>query len=875
MRPLRLEMSAFGPYADHTEIDFTPFHGGIFLLTGDTGAGKTCIFDAISFALYGEGSGGKERRSGRSFRSDYAAQDTHTYVKFTFSEGERIYTVTRSPEYERPKKRGAGTTLSLAAVSLECEDEDTVFTRIDDVDRRVREIVGLDRRQFSRTVMIAQGDFLRILNAGSDERKTMFQNLFHTEVYAAAEERLRERTRVARLAREEAVKEAESAAARAVCAADFEKNLTFERARANAGAAPALFAAMLAEYDGILAEELEALGTEVACVEQKNELSALALQEGRDRNARIDEHGKLRSAELLSATRVREREQEAESIRAAHRALRLRPTREAVSMREQEAKHAKEVQRTAALEKEQAELALKTAAVRRDKAQSVAAGIPEGEERMHALERAVTAAEELATAREKKKNVQKELLEATEEMKRTEQSHATLRDRFWLGQAGILASQLQSGAPCPVCGSPEHPSPAVLYGDTPDKASVELAEKRMKQAGERYRTATLSVQAVTAAERAAIEVLRSCLVDTDIPKEALQEQLAAQKEALAAWRREAQAAAQAFEQASRAQSAADAAFLAAEQKMLQAQKAALLAREEFEERLLAAEFANESAYLKALCTEVQLERRERVLREENEKAEQLRGRLLQLEQGLADKARVDILALQEQKNTLETQLEALRAQIRKIELMRYGNEEARRILEKNDTARRKADAEWAVLDELSRVVGGQGRGGRAKLSLESYVQRYYFKEVVCAANRRLHVLTDGNFVLRCRELPKDLVRQSGLDLEVLDRSTGVWRDVNTLSGGESFMASLALAVGLSDVVQNQSGHVRLEMLFIDEGFGSLDEGTLQRAIELLARLSDGKRTIGVISHVAELRERIEKKILVTHTARGSRVTTEC
>ena len=179
-----------------------------------------------------------------------------------------------------------------------------------------------------------------------------------------------------------------------------------------------------------------------------------------------------------------------------------------------------------------------------------------------------------------------------------------------------------------------------------------------------------------------------------------------------------------------------------------------------------------------------------------------------------------------------------------------------------------------MLEDLTRTASGTGTGGRAKLSLESYVQRYYFKEVVAAANRRLQVLSDGNFLLRCRDLPRDLMRQSGLDLEVLDRGAGKWRDVNTLSGGESFLASLSLAVGLSDVVQNRRGHVRLEMLFIDEGFGSLDDTALQRAVGLLSRLSDGNRTIGVISHVQLLRECIQKKIVVTHGARGSELHTE-
>jgi exonuclease SbcC len=246
MKPIRLELSAFGPYAGVTEVDFTPFHGSIFLLTGDTGAGKTTVFDAISFALYGEGSGGNERRSGKSFRSDYAAPETQTYVKFTFSEGNKIYTVTRNPEYERPKKRGEGTAKELAGALLECEGK--IYTRISEVDERIKEIVGLDRRQFASTVMIAQGDFLRILNAPSDERKKMFQKLFHTELYAAVEGDLRERTKAARIAYEDIGKQIALVAAQSACLADFDRKLTFDRAKESAAENLQSFLPVLEEY---------------------------------------------------------------------------------------------------------------------------------------------------------------------------------------------------------------------------------------------------------------------------------------------------------------------------------------------------------------------------------------------------------------------------------------------------------------------------------------------------------------------------------------------------------------------------------------------------------------------------------------------------
>ena len=187
--------------------------------------------------------------------------------------------------------------------------------------------------------------------------------------------------------------------------------------------------------------------------------------------------------------------------------------------------------------------------------------------------------------------------------------------------------------------------------------------------------------------------------------------------------------------------------------------------------------------------------------------------------------------------------------------------------------RAAAQHRWAVVNEVYATVSGQ-MSRRTKLSFETYVQQYYFKQVIAAANKRLTVLTDGMFVLRCKEEAKNMRSQSGLDLDVLDRSTGLWRDVSTLSGGESFMASLALALGLSDVVQSRSGGVRLDAMFIDEGFGSLDENALRQAMELLTRLAGGARLVGVISHMPELKERIERKVIVTKTVSGSKLRVE-
>lgn len=874
MKPIRLEFSAFGPYAGVTEVDFTPFHGSIFLLTGDTGAGKTTVFDAISFALYGEGSGGAERRSGRSFRSDYAAPDVPTYVKFTFSEGDKTYTVTRNPEYERPKKRGTGMATEPAAVSLVCEGEDKVYTGIEDVAARVRDIVGLDRKQFSRTVMIAQGDFLRILNASSEERKKMFQNLFHTELYAAAESALRERAKEAKSAHEALGKEITLTAGRAECLSDFDRKLTFARARECAGENPQAFLAVLEEYDGILRQGVSALALEEDNLEKKKEALMLALQEGKARNEQLAERERLHTDALLSDKSAAARERESDALRAAHRALRLRPAKEMRESRQKESARAAQAYAQAKGVWDAASETLKIAQKKQARAARAAETIPQKETELRRAEEGKKALAAWDEAREAQAKACERLAQTTRELADTERAHIDVKERFWLGQAGLLASELRAGEPCPVCGSTAHPVPCALAANTPSKEELERAERRAKEAGERHRIASAAHEAAAVRVSAAQTLLRELQIEetadaTQLAKKAqeLDEWIAAQREAL-------ETASKNVTAAAREEASAASALAAAKKRAEECAENAAKAERDFAERLAAAEFESEAALDAAYCPEDELERREAALRHAEETLDRLRGRLSQLDAGLAGKQAADLAALEAQRELNAAQLTQVREHLRVAQQIAENNKKTVAQLAQLAAQKEKNAAKWAVLEDLSRTVSGAGAGGRAKLSLESYVQRYYFKEVVAAANRRLQVMTDGNFLLRCRAIPRDLMRQSGLDLEVLDRSTGGWRDVNTLSGGESFLASLSLALGLSDVVQNRSSHVRLEMLFIDEGFGSLDSTTLQRAMDLLAKLSDGKRTIGVISHVEQLRECIDKKILVTHGARGSRLRTE-
>lgn len=874
MKPIRLEFSAFGPYAGLTEVDFTPFHGSIFLLTGDTGAGKTTVFDAISFALYGEGSGGAERRSGKSFRSDYAAADTPTYVKFTFSEGDKIYTVTRNPEYERRRKRGTGMTTELAAASLSCEGEEKVYVGIEEVARRVHDVVGLDRRQFASTVMIAQGDFLRILNAPSEERKKMFQKLFHTELYAAVENDLRERAKQAKDAREEIVKETVLVAAHAECLEDFDRKLTFERAKESVGEHPQGFVEILKEYNGLLRACVASLVGEEGVLEKKREALALSLREGEERNAQLAERDRLHADALFSEENALAREREHAALRAAHRALRLRPARDARTSRQKEKESADQALRTAQEAWETAKKQLQDALGARECAERDAGEIPSMQAEWQRVKEGKEALADLLEAKKSLEKANARLAQTTRELAEAEWAYIDVKERFWLGQAGLLACELRVGEPCPVCGSTSHPAPSTRGENTPSKEMLDRAEQHAKSAGEVHRIASASFEAAGVCVRAAELTLQELQLADTCDAAALAQRESELSALIAARQKAREEAAETAASAAREEASAAAALAAARKRAEESARQAAKSAEEFAAHLTAAEFESEAAFEAALCAEDELERRETALRRTEETLERLRGRLSQLDAGLAGKARADLALVQAQRELNDSQLATVRERLRATQGILKNNEQALARLVILVRSKEQNAAKWAVLDDLARTVSGTGTGGRAKLSLESYVQRYYFGEVVAAANRRLQVMTDGNFLLRCRALPRDLVRQSGLDLEVLDHSTGGWRDVNTLSGGESFLASLSLALGLSDVVQNRSGNVRLEMLFIDEGFGSLDSTTLERAMGLLAQLSDGKRTVGVISHVDQLRECIEKKIVVSHGARGSELRTE-
>lgn len=873
MKPILLEMSAFGPFAAQTRIDFEALSGELFLLTGETGAGKTSIFDAISFALYGEASGGRERRSGKSFRSDFATADTKTFVRFIFTQGGKRFEITRAPEFERPKLRGAGTTVSPAAATLIEEGCPRVLTRMEEVDARICEIVGLDRQQFSRTVMIAQGDFLRILNAGSAERRQMFGHLFHTELYARAEEALKERVNACQSARTSLAERAKMVAAAAQMPENDARYDTFLRLREGAAANPGEFLALLRLYLNELDEVILHKARAVDAVREALSRADLEHSEGERLNSKIAELLALRVAPELSLEAADARERERAALALATRALRvlsaykvLENAERLVNEAEKQADADGVALRVAEAANEAAEGALAESTLRAEELAPLDAAVARLDAAMAAVDGAEKAMARLTLA-------EGNLAASVEAAKEAELRLADLQAKYILGQAGLLAKGLSDGTPCPVCGALHHPSPAELPESTPDKKSVDAAIRARTQAEQARAIAIGEHTAASEARQAARDALAAQGVSTltrDAKEKLLAERTAKQK-AAALIRERLQESREAAVKAQNELAAARAAAGVTRARVNSAKQDVQKANSDFTARLSAAEFASPEAWHAALVDEPTLVMRTEALKKRDDAAALAAGQLAELDRTVAGRSAVNLENIREKREALAAEEKRMAADLTGLQNTRTLNLRAAGELAKIVGELKTLNEEWGVLDTLCRTVSGRAQNGREKLSLEGYVQRYYFKEVVVAANRRLQVLTDGNFVLRCREGAADLRRVAGLDLEVLDRTTGRWRDVSTLSGGESFMASLALAVGLSDVVQSNSGSVRLDMLFIDEGFGSLDEQALLRAMDMLCRLCDGKRTVGVISHVAQLRLHITKRLVVTRTPTGSTV----
>lgn len=909
MRPVQLIVSAFGPYAGRVELEMDRLgESGLYLITGDTGAGKTTIFDAVTFALYGEASG--TARAPSMFRSKYAAAETPTFVQLTFRYAGQLYTVRRVPEYERPAKRGGGMTTQQQEAELHCPDG-TIVTRTRDVTAAIESIMGIDRNQFTQIAMIAQGDFLKLLLASTDERIRIFRRLFRTERYSTLQEQLKAQANaLARTCEQDRSSMLQAAETLVGNAAEAEQ-LT----HAGAMTAEALeeLARGMIERDTQFKKELErqiaAADDQLAGIRQRLG-QAEELEQDQKRLEQAQSRLKLAEAGLEQKREACNREQarRPEQERALKEIALIRSQMEQYAQLDREL--ARAAQLTDTLRQSEAYLGQCTAALEKLKKQQDDAHREQEQIGDAAAEQERLTADRKACAQRLEQlqvlqsdgraleQLRAELAAAQGEYQRCARAAAESREiynrknrAFLDAQAGVLAAALAEGEPCPVCGSRSHPAPAPLSQDAPAEAEVNRAKAAMEQAAREESEQSRRAGQLTGQFHTAHDSF--CLrLEQLIPNTAEQDWEArdagAVEEAQAECSRLDSAIAaqgQRLQRLARVREILDRAarkIPAGEQAVLESRTACTqLERDighvqENIQRIKGTLTCDSSAAAEQKLRELEkyrsgldkaVKQAEQELQTAQSGVDQLCGTVQELSVRLRDARQMDVqaerAALEEwtqRKKTLSDELMAAHARMEK-------NRTARERIARFGAGLSAAEDRLRWMRALSDTANGT-LAGQEKIMLETYVQMAYFDRILVRANTRLMVMTGGQYELERRRGAANNRSQSGLELAVLDHYNGSRRSVRTLSGGESFLASLALALGLSDEIQSAAGGVQLDTMFIDEGFGSLDEEALRQAVRALKGLAESRRLVGIISHVSELKEQIDRQIVVTKERSG-------
>lgn len=915
MRPLKLTLSAFGPYARVQVVDFSKLgKGGVYLITGDTGAGKTTLFDGIAYALFGEASG--KYRDANSLRSKYAAPETPTFAELVFAYGEAIYTVRRSPEYMRPKTRGEGLTTQHATAELICPDG-RVVTKPREVDGEIVALLGFDRNQFRQIAMLAQGDFLQLLLATTEERSRIFQKLFDTGRYARLQERLRQSALEVKRAYDAGQEKLRRYGEGVQC--PQENRLYSKAQQLQQGQLP------FSESRELL-EQLIALDTAAAdentkqtqAVQQKLQSVQGALATAK-RRAELEQQLELQTkrqtdlqpqcvvaqAELKRCTaQAKEREQLTEKLAVLQTQLpkyeqlaELQRSAAETCRQEQKQKQALDAaeKATLAAQKKQAELEARRQALQGSdaKLEQAKAACTLAQQRATALESLQQQLSALQTAKNTYKQASNAYMQAADAADEAEQMYRRMHRVFLDSQAGVLAATLQPNKPCPVCGSVMHPHPAEMPAQAPTQEQLKQAQQAAQEATAKAAAASQAASGVQgqldAQQRAFASAWEPLLGAVPAePESVLAEYYAAAQATCTAALDVKKTVQIVAEQAAQVETALPAAVRQSadcvgrqNQLQLEVQRLHQASKQQASRcNELLGELAFESQTA-ALAEQERLTQRRSVLEEAfcsaqetvaklNQQTAALTATIEQTRQQLAACPQVDAAVLQAEWSQLQGVLRALTDAGKTIAVRLQTNRMVLGQMLRTATELEDTEQRYGWVKALADTATG-ALSGKEKVTLETYVQMQDLDAVLACANTRFMVMSGGQYELVRRRNAENNRSQSGLDLDVIDHYNGTTRSVKSLSGGESFKASLSLALGLSDRVQSAAGGVRLDAMFVDEGFGSLDEESLHQALRALTDLARSDRLVGIISHVADLRAAIDRQIVVTKAPTGGSI----
>lgn len=915
MLPKRLTLSAFGPYADKTVLELDKLgNKGLYLITGDTGAGKTTIFDAITYALYGETSG--SNRNPEMMRSKYAKTETPTEVEFLFSNNGKDYTIKRNPEYDRPKVRGEGLTKQTKSVTLEMPDG-RIITK--EADETIKNIIGIDYDQFVQIAMIAQGDFLKLLLAGTDDRQTILRKLFSTGNYQRLLERMKQDKAKLEEERKMLAGRLCDNLRRITVQGDDELCVAINEA-INANTADEEFIMLVRRLSERDAQEVADCEREKIIIE--NELSnitvALTKQEQREKfvqeinrrtseleakKSRLEEAAKIRSELSEYSTITEEKKKKitliTEQLAKYDELDKLFADIQQLSEKiKNEKQHSEELTNKKncceiKLEKLHSEMkSLENAGENKQKLESEREKVVQYKESLTDLLRKIN---DLNSSQERLAVLQSDYKELSAESEKLRTRYNTMNKAFLDEQAGIIAKTLEDGKPCPVCGSLSHPCPAGTACDAPSKDELEAAGQKAEKAEKAtaskseecsaiqasclekedtiYHTAkTLwnsSVSEKTSVQDIKIRIDREYGANSSKIKvlegEILNEQRNINRKAelenlIPVKQSNIESIAYRLAETEK-QTAADTSSYKEKKEQYEREKDKL----EFSSKKSALEKTEElendikTASQRIKENDEQYHRYDKEVKALTETVEQLTFQLSEI-------AKENVTELISKQNMLTQKRKGNEDRILLLKSRRQNNEKVISDIESLSSDIEKNRHESDVKLPLYNTISGD-INGKEKISLETYVLTAYFDRIIVKANTRLMNMSDGQYELKRRE-EGGKKSKSGLELDIIDHYNGTERDVRTLSGGESFKASLSLALGLSDEIQSSAGGVKLDTMFVDEGFGSLDEESLRKAIDTLMSLADGNRLIGIISHVAELKERIDKQIVIRKQAIG-------
>lgn len=906
MRPLKITMSAFGPYAGEVTLDMQKLgKSGIYLITGDTGAGKTTIFDAISYALYGEASG--NYRENTTLRSKYASADTPTFVELEFEYNNEIYKINRNPEYPRPNKRGEGFTKQSANAELVMPDG-SVITKIKEVSAKVEEIIGINKNQFSQIAMIAQGDFRKLLNCETNERSKIFRKIFKTEPYHNIEIKLSSLFNELKRNREKEKSGIEQYINQLKCNENDTLSLELERAKSGdvliedvIKLAGEIINKDTLEYTKTqkniesINEEIKKINSNIKLYEnqeatkkayakasakfeelktKRNECekaykSAEAQRERLDDltrkinliNSKMPKYDELKSLENSINERT-------ESFEKSNNLLKLK--QQEITLLEKEID-----EKSKALEEVKgADLLAQKLTVQKE----------EIKKKAEALKELKTEIDRCKTEQKNLKNAQSFAKSTLDEYGALENEYNQIYIAFFNEQAGIIADELKDGEPCPVCGSTSHPNLARKSENAPSQADVESAQNLVKKAQEKADKARDTASALksrfdeiaanvkSAAKKlfgtddnvfddynsninalkkdydCTLALLKTAneklnlyqKLDKEIPK--IQEKQKSLSDEISTLN---------------TQKASDEAFISENTKRVTSIKSEL----DFESADLAKDKLKEYTNLSNDIKNA-IEKSKNDFDDIKSKYDTQKGTKASLENALKEFKEIDLAALNEKSLKLNEYKKGVDETAKSLYSRIESNKSRVDDISKKRDILKEYDDKYVWLKALSETANGD-ISGKEKITLETFVQMTYFDSIIRKANIRLLTMSDGQYELVRRSDAETLKKNEGLALDVIDHFNGSSRSVSTLSGGESFMASLCLALGLSDEIQSSNGGIKLDTMFVDEGFGSLDGEALDRALSALTSLSQGNRLVGIISHVDALCDRIDNKIVIT------------